>query len=131
MVERYVAAWNTHDANALGDFFTRDADMIMGTGPILSPLPAFLDWWRGYFALQEPARTLTIDIQAMRAITADVAILSVRTTTGGRTAQGTELISRRARGTWVMLKQGDRWRISAMRGMPTEQDHIIRSHDQP
>lgn len=130
-VDQYIAAWNTHDPGILAALFAADADMIMGNGPILSGRPAIQTWWRDYFAVQEPERKLTIEIQQTRAIAADVALLNVRTTTGGRTAPGTELQARKARGTWVLVQRGDDWVISAMRGMPTEQDRIMRSHDQP
>lgn len=130
-VKQYVATWNAHDPSILAEIFAADADMIMGNGPILSGRPAIESWWRDYFAVQEPERTLTIEVQDTRTISADVVLLNVRTTTGGGTAAGTELGARRARGTWVLVQQGDDWLISAMRGMPTEQDRIIRSHDQP
>ena len=130
-VNRYVAAWNTHDPGTLASFFTADADMIMGNGPLLRGRPAVEQWWREYFAVQEPERTLTIDVLSTRAITVDVAMLNVRTTTGGRTTQGTDLIARRARGTWLLVRQGGDWLVAAMRGMPTEQDRIVRSHEQP
>jgi ketosteroid isomerase-like protein len=107
LVGDYVAAWYTHDPGALGDFFAADADMIMGNGPILSGRPAIEAAWRGYFAAQEPERTLTIEILGTGAIAPDVVLLNVRTTTGGR------------------------WLITAMRGMPTEQDRILRSREQP
>jgi len=130
-VDRYVAAWNAHDSSVLAGSFTADADMIMGNGPILSGRPAVEHWWREYFAVQEPERKLTIEMLSTREVTGDVAMLNVRTTTDGRTMQGTDLIARRARGTWVLVRQGGDWLIAAMRGMPTEQDRIVRSHEQP
>jgi uncharacterized protein (TIGR02246 family) len=125
-VSQYIAAWNTHDSSALVEFFTADADFIMGTGPILHGHAPIQRWWGDYFAVQELSRTLTIEILTIRAIATDVALVNVRTTTGGRTTQGLELPARKARGTWVLVRQDSRWVISAMRGMPTEQDRIIR-----
>ncbi|MFC1544381.1 YybH family protein [Gemmatimonadota bacterium] len=125
-VDQYIAVWNTHDSNVLGDQFTADADMIMGNGAILDGRNAVNDWWRDYFAVQEPERELTIELLSIRSIQAGVALLNVRTTTSGRTALGVELVARKARGTWVLVRQDDEWLISAMRGMPTEQDRIIR-----
>jgi len=129
-VDRYVAAWNTHDPGTLAGFFAADADMIMGTGPIVSGRPAVEHWWREYFAVQEPERTLSVEIQDTKVVAPAVVLLNARTTTGGRAAEGAELLARRARGTWVLVQQGDDWVIAAMRGMPTEQDRIIRSHEQ-
>jgi len=128
-VSQYVASWNTHDSRVLADYFTADADMIMGNGPILSGRAAIEGWWRDYFAVQEPERELTIEMQSTRAIAGDVALVNVLTTTGGRTAQGLDLPARKARGTWVLVRQDGSWLISAIRGMPTQQDRIIRGGD--
>jgi uncharacterized protein (TIGR02246 family) len=123
---QYIATWNTHDSEALARYFTPDADMIMGNGPILFGRGAIDIWWREYFAVQESDRELTIDILSTRSITEDVALLNVLTTIGGQTAQDQLLPPRKARGTWVLVRQGGEWQISSMRGMPTEQDGIIR-----
>jgi uncharacterized protein (TIGR02246 family) len=129
MVSQYIAAWNTHDPAALAEYFTADADMIMGNGPILEGRAEIQSSWREYFAVQEPERTLTIEILGAREIATGVALLNVRTTTGGRTAQGIELLSRYFRGTWVLVRHDGDWLVSAMRGMPTQQDRIIRGGD--
>lgn len=126
-VARYNSSWNTHDSDVLAAHFNADADMIMGTGPILEGRTAINGAWREYFAAQEPERELTIELLSARSITTDVALINVRTTTGGRTDQGIELLPRKARGTWVLVHQDGQWHISSMRGMPTQQDQIIRS----
>jgi len=126
-VTQYIASWNTHDSNALSGYFTADADMIMGNGPILEGRRAISDWWRNYFAVQEPERKLMIEVLSTKSIRADVALLNIRTTTGGRTVQDPELTPRKARGTWVLVRQDGEWLISVIRGMPTQQDRIIRS----
>ena len=125
-VVQYISSWNTHDSNVLAGHFTANADMIMGNGPILEGRKAIDDWWRDYFAVQEPERGLTIEVVSTKSMTADVALLNVRTTTGGRTDEGVDLLPRKARGTWVLVRQDGEWHISAMRGMPTQQDRIIR-----
>lgn len=127
LVEAYRTTWNGHDPSVLAAFFTEDADMIMGTDPITSGRKAIEGWWRNYFAKQEPQRHVSIELHALRLIAPDVAVLNVTTTTQGRSAQGEELRSRYARGTWVVVHQDDAWMIAAMRGMPTEQDQIIRA----
>ncbi len=126
-VARYISSWNTHDSNVLAGHFTADADMIMGTGPVLEGRTAIKGSWKEYFAAQEPERKLTIELLSTRSITTDVALINVRTTTGGRTVQGVELPPRKFRGTWVLVHQDGQWRISSMRGMPTQQDQIVRS----
>jgi len=126
IMKQYIAAWNTHDASVLGRYFTADADMIMGTSPIFKGRAAVQGWWQKYFAVQEPERKLTIEVLSSIPITKDVDLINVRTTTSGTTAQGAELHARIARGTWVVVHREGKWSIAAMRGMPTEQDSIIR-----
>ena len=101
--------------------------MIMGTDSIASGRRAIEGWWQDYFARQEPQRHVAIEVHAVRLIAPDVAVLNVTTTTQGRGAQGEELRSRSARGTWVVVGKDGTWGIAAMRGMPTERDQIIRA----
>ena len=69
---------------------------------------------------------LSIMVNSVRIITSDVALVNVTTTTGGQDRQGEKLLKRKARGTWVLHRQKGSWLIIAMRGMPTEEDRIIR-----
>lgn len=128
-VQAYQSAWNTHDPTTLAVFFTEDADFVMGNLPAAHGRQEIWDSWQAYFARQEPERRLTLDVSPVRFLVADVALINVVTTTGGRTAQGLQLPPRRFRGTWVLVRQDGNWFISAMRGMPTERDRIIRASD--
>jgi uncharacterized protein (TIGR02246 family) len=130
LVEAYRTTWNSHDPSDLAGFFTEDADMIMGTDPIALGRKAIEGWWQDYFARQEPQRRVVIEVHALRLIAPDVAVVNVTTTTEGRSTQGEDLRSRDARGTWVVVREDGEWRIAAMRGMPTEQDQIIRASSQ-
>lgn len=127
LVEAYRVAWNGHDPSELAAFFTEDADMIMGTDPIALGREAIKGWWQAYFARQEAQRQVVIEVNALRLVSPGVAVLNVTTTTQGRGAEGEELRSRDARGTWVVVRETDTWEIAAMRGMPTEQDQILRA----
>ena len=51
--------------------------------------------------------------------------MDITTTTGGQDSKGAELYARKARGTWVLQRQNSEWLISAMYGMPTEEDSVI------
>lgn len=130
IVERYQKVWDTHDANELAQFFTEDADFIMGTWPHISGRKAIQGLWQAYFKKQEPGRKLRLDINSFKIITDAVMLINVSTTTWGHDEQGEELQSRKFRGTWVLNKQsnGD-WLIVAMLGLPTEEDRIIRPSD--
>lgn len=128
-IEKYKSIWNTHDAASLAEFFTSDADFIMGNLPLINGREGIQNWWQNYFNTQEPERKLAIAVNSLRIITPDVALINIGTITGGRDYQGKELINRKARGTWVLIKQNGNWLIIAMRGMPTEEDKIIRNID--
>jgi uncharacterized protein (TIGR02246 family) len=123
-IEAYRNVWNTHESAALAEFFAEDADMVAGNLPAAHGRQAIQDWWGDYFARQEPERTINIDVKLIRLIASDVALANVATTTGGTNAQGKALLSRRARGTWLLRRDGGEWLISALRAFPTEEDSV-------
>lgn len=125
-VEAYEKVFNTHDPSALAAFFTDDADMIMGNQPITRGRQAIHDWWQNYFSIREQGLMSSFIINSVRLITTDVALINVDYTSDGRNAQSQEMPTRKARGTWVVVRKGGDWLISALRGMPTEDDSIIR-----
>ena len=126
LVEAYEKVFNTCDPSALAAFFTDDADMIMGNQPIINGRQAIHDWWKNYFSIREQGLMSSFIIDSVRFITMDVALINVDYTSNGRNAQSQQLPARKARGTWVVVRKGDEWLISALRGMPTEDDRIIR-----
>ena len=126
-VEKYQSIWNTHDAAALEEFFAEDADFIMGNQSLIHGREGIKNQWQIYFNRQEPERRLVIAVNSLRFITPDVALINIGTTTAGKNNQGKDLTTRKARGTWVLHQQNDNWLIAAMRGMPTEEDQIIRN----
>ena len=121
-VEAYQTVWNTHDATAVAAFFTGDADMIMGNGPMIRGRESIQEAWQAYFAAIEPERRGTFDVHSLRLITREVALINVASETGGSDSQGRELPTRLARGTWVLVREADDWFISALRGQPAEGD---------
>jgi len=123
-IEAYRNVWNTHESAALAGFFAEDADMVMGNLPAAHGRQAIQDWWGEYFERQEPERTINIDVKLIRLIASDVALANVATTTGGTNAQGEALLSRGARGTWLLRRDSGEWLISALRAFPTEEDSV-------
>lgn len=121
-VEAYEEVWNTHEASAVAAFFTEDADMVFGNGPRIAGRNAIQDWWDGYFAKIDEARKGTFAIDSLRAITPEVVLINVDSTTAGRGSTGQELPTRLARGTWVVVRHAGQWWISALRGLPAEGD---------
>lgn len=121
-VETYETIWNTHDAAAVADFFTVDADMIVGNLPMALGRQAIQDSWAKYFAAIEPERQGTFEIVSLRLITPDVALINIASETGGSDSEGRELPTRLARGTWVLVHETDGWLIAALRAQPAEGD---------
>lgn len=126
-MEAYLGVWDAHDAAALGAFFAEDADVVMGNQPGARGRQEIQDWWQTYFERQEPERRLELDLGPLRFLAPDVAIITVTTTTGGRDGQGRDLPARRFRGTWLWQRQSDGWLISAMRGLPLQEDRVVLS----
>jgi uncharacterized protein (TIGR02246 family) len=83
------------------------------------------DWWKVYFQNQEPERRLELDVGPVRFLAPDVAIMTVITTTGGPDSGGEDLPPRSFRGTWLWKHQDEEWLVSAMRGLPLQDDQII------
>jgi uncharacterized protein (TIGR02246 family) len=124
-INAYRVAWDSHDASEVAAFFGASADLVMGNQPEVIGRQAIQDSWRDYFSQQEPERHLTLDVQSMRFVAADVAVVNVTTTTGGRDERGEALRARRFRGMWVVHHQRGEWLITAMRGVPTEEDSVV------
>jgi uncharacterized protein (TIGR02246 family) len=124
-IAAYRTAWNTHEPSSVAAFFADDADFVLGNRPAAVGRQAIQEWWRDYFANQEPERGLTIDLRSVRFVALDVAVIDVLTTTGGRDRRGQDLPARTFRGTWVVHRQSGEWMISAMRGLPTEEDRVV------
>ena len=128
-VEAYQHTFNTHDPAALAAFFTEDADFLMFTLPEIHGRQAIENFWRRYwqsdFNKQEPERRGTFILNSFRFLANDVAIANIESITGGKDSLGVELQTRKARGTWVLHRQSGDWLISAIRGMPTEEDSVV------
>lgn len=124
-VEAYRDTWNTHDATALAAFFTEDADFVMGNVPAVRGREEIRHVWQDYFKQQEPERRLTLDVDPVRFVADNIAVVNVLTTTGGRNHQGLELHARKFRGTWVLQRKNGTWLIAALRGLPDEGDRVV------
>ena len=123
-VEAYQRAWDRHDAAAVATFFSEGADLVMGNLPAVRGRRAIEEWWRTYFERQEPERQGTFEVISARLLTPKVALLNVASTTGGEASGSEPLPVRKARGTWLLRREGGDWRIEAMRGLPTEEDRV-------
>jgi uncharacterized protein (TIGR02246 family) len=122
-VEAYQRTWNSRNTSALGVFFAEDADLVMYNQPRVQGRRAIEDMWRSYFEVQEAERRGTFDVTSMKMLAPGVAVLDVASTTAGLRG-GRDLVTRRARGTWLLKKDTGNWQIWAMRGFPVEPDSV-------
>lgn len=117
-VATYSAAWNRHDEHELGKLFEEGADLIMGSGPRVEGRTQIEQWWKTYFSHIDSRRRGDFQVDSVMVLAHDVYLLNVLTKTGGMDANGEPLETRRARGTWILVRHNDSWRIQAMRGHP-------------
>jgi len=119
-VDAYEKAWNTHDASAVAVFFAGHADFIVG--PRVVGREAVEEWWRTYFSRIDDARQGTFAIASLRAITPEVVVVNIDSTTAAHSPSGKDLPTKVARGTWVVIQHNGEWQISAFRALPAEGD---------
>jgi steroid delta-isomerase-like uncharacterized protein/uncharacterized protein (TIGR02246 family) len=115
-VRKYEETWQSHSAERLAEHFAEDADMIVGILPRISGRAAIENWWDVYYSRIDSGRVIAISIESVRVPSPDIALLDVETTTGGTHSETREVLeSRRARGTWMVTRVDDDWKISALR----------------
>ena len=111
LVRRYAGAREARDAGAIEALFTPDADQLVSSG----------QWRRGRDvlvtgALASSARTggtRTLEVEHLRMVGPDVAIADARYEISGLDGGAT----RRMWSTFVMAREQDGWRITAIRNM--------------
>jgi uncharacterized protein (TIGR02246 family) len=107
-------AWNRHDAQAFGSFFTEDADCVNVVGW----------WWKGRPQIEKKVAdahvfmfresTLTDDEIQVRFLTPRIAVVHVRwSMVGNGNADGTRGQPRKGIQTHILRKQGGNWLIAA------------------
>jgi len=128
-VQEYQRIFNTRDAAALSEFFTEDADVVVGNLLEAKGRQAIENLWRNYwrskFNRQEPGRRGTFTVNSLRTITDDVALINLLSVTGGQDSLGAELRTRKARGTWVVHRLKDEWLIASIFMLPAETDSVV------
>ncbi len=124
-IEAYQDTFNTRNAAALSEFFTENADVVVGNMLEAKRRQAIQNWWNSYFAKQEPGRKGTFTVNSLRKISADIAMINILSVTGGRDTSGIELRIRKARGTWVVRRLNSKWLISSISMMPAETDSVV------
>ena len=112
VVDGFIRAWNAHDAKALGELFTEDADYVSAEGK----------WWKGRAWIQSQLErahaakmkttTMVETNTTVRPGRPDVAVLRFEWEVSGELgADGRPLITRHGILHIVAVKQAGGWRI--------------------
>jgi uncharacterized protein (TIGR02246 family) len=112
LMDELVAAYNRHDADAMADLFTRDADACVSLSRYRgrNQIASFFAGIEGD-AIESPAKTASI-----RFVTPDVALMDVETTlTGLRGVDGGELPPLLIKACFIATKKDNRWVYVALR----------------
>lgn len=102
----YIAAYNKGDAKALAALFAEDAEWVDDGGNVISGRAAIADHFKDVF-LTSKGRTLDIDVESIRPVTADV--MAEKGTATVTDANGRNAVNSY---TATHVKKGDTWLIS-------------------
>ena len=104
------AAYNSHDAKALAGAYAPDADLVTGTGRVISGRAEIEKNYLEAFAGVDKNASVKIDSSKVRFLTADTAILDMDGVTTGRTDGAIK-----THATWVYVKRNRQWMVVAIR----------------
>jgi len=104
------AAYNNHDAKALAATYAPDADLVTGTGRIVSGRAAIERNYAESFAGVDKNAVVKTESTKIRFLTADTAILDLEGVTTGR-SDGTI----KTHATWVYVRRNGEWAVVAIR----------------
>ena len=104
------AAYNRHDANALAATYAPDADLVTGTGRLVSGRSEIAKNYTEAFAGVDKNASVTINSSKLRFLSPDSALLDLDGVTTGR-ADG----AIRTHATWVYVKRNGEWMVVAIR----------------
>jgi len=104
------AAYNNHDAKALAATYAPDADLVSGTGRVVSGRAAIEQNYIESFRGVDKTAVVKTESMKIRFLTADTAILDLEGMTTGR-ADGTI----KTHATWVYVKRNGEWAVIAIR----------------
>ena len=104
------AAYNNHDAKALAATYAPDADLVTGTGRVVSGRAAIEQNYVESFRGVDKTAVVKTESTKVRFLTADTAILDLEGVTTGR-ADGTI----KTHATWVYVRRNGEWMVVAIR----------------
>ena len=103
----YQMAYNEHDSSAYGEIWAPDADAVILDNPNAVGRDAILRAQESFWK-SSPETRMNLTVTRLRFVNPDVAIVDF--------ARHGEVQNR---GTWIVVRRGGNWVISALRVMPT------------
>jgi uncharacterized protein (TIGR02246 family) len=110
VVKTYLEAREKKDPKTLATVFTADADQLVSSGEWRKGQSSLVDGTLASSARETGKRT--VEIETVRLLSKDVAIADGRYTISGDNTQ-----ARRMWSTFVMKREGGKWKIAAIRNM--------------
>ena len=104
------AAYNNHDAKALAATYAPDADLVTGTGRLVSGRAEIEKNYTENFAGVDKNASVKIESSKLRFLTPDTAILDLGGVTTGRTDGAVK-----THATWVYVRRNGQWMVVAIR----------------
>lgn len=118
IVQRFMAAWNSHDAKAFAALFTRDADVTNWTGRTVRGRDQIEESMAPLFATAFSKSHQNASAISIRFIRPDVAAVDVGwTMTGVLEKDGSSRDDRNGLLNFVMVKDTDQWEIAVMHNL--------------
>lgn len=123
LIPAFTDAWARSDATALASLFASDGDLMIPTGNVFSGREAVGGFYASVFANGYRGSKGTGEIARVRFVQANVAVGDgTWSITGARDKEGKEAAAERGVFTFVAVKQGDQWKISALREQTSATD---------
>jgi len=116
LIPAFTDAWARSDAQGLAWLFAPDGDLMIPTGNIFSGRDSIGGFYSSVFAVGYRGSKGTGEIARLRFVQPNVVVGDgTWSIFGARDKQGKETAPERGVFTFVAVKQGDKWRISALR----------------
>jgi len=116
LIPQFTAAWAHEDAHAIAALFAQDGDLVIPAGNVFSGRETIAGFYASVFAQGYSGSKGAGEIVRMRLVQPGVAIGDgTWSITGARDRAGKDAPPERGVLTFVAVKQGGKWHISALR----------------
>ena len=116
LIPAYLQAWDRGDAQALAGFFASDGDLMIPTGAVFRGPANIAAFYASAFDAGYRGSKAEGKIERLRFVSPDVAVGDgAWSITGAHDRSGSPVPAEHGVFTVIVCKQGDKWRISALR----------------